>query len=1836
MKSVVWFLVLPVAILAGSLPAPAALAQVGTRVKQTPPSGTAGGTSNVFTDNISGGVTDDGAALNDGSSSTYWSTGGSGSSRIMAATLPDLTGLGTIQWVSVRIKAYVTATAVDTIDIKLCNDANNDGDVADAGEVADGTDAIGTNVSTGTFFPATSETEYWENFYAAPGGTWNQASWQIRVVQADGPDGGTTVDNVLRITEAWIVFRHGAPGSNPETLYVDFTSGSDSPSATSGQGSSSYPLLTLKEATVDVPSGGSISNGWTILVQGTGSSTVECPIKNKITTATYPLVIKAASPFRPLAPTSDNVFLIQSTNYVTISGFEIKPANNKWGVYIFRSCNNINIENNIIHPASAATLNDGVFGIIIYNTGTGFTVDSVKITGNVIYECGGDGTNGGSAISLDSANTPTITNVTIQNNILFNNEREAIEIESNANVNSGINIYNNTFYNNATNTSTPDALPLVNADVAVGANVDSGAVQLKNNIFFTTDSAHSYIYVAEKADISGANTSGNHYYNSSGSGTSHRWYVLDNSAPCNDAVTVLTDWQGSSCGINGDSGATTGNPQFVSTTSGSEDFHLLSRYGYPTGVAKTVGVLINTTPTTWARSATTDSPAIDGGGTTLTLADTVGSRTYTTELEDNGNATDRGAYGNTKSASKSGSLASNYWTGNGATALSNTITMTNGSTTVTGSGFSSEVAAGDKIRLDREGTWYTVSSVTNDTTLVLTSAFSGTTSTGAGSLLDSAWGNHGNWAHGIPGDISSNPPTSATLDLWGNVYIDASDAGAALVPDPSATNTSPTVKAAAYAGNVTLRTGTLVLNASQTLDVRGSWLKYPTTPTLTANSGSKVKFTAQSADSDPTLDPGGSSTSDDFADLEIAMNSARTLTFNSDTNTTVVAQGTLTVTSGTLRVAATSSAGRTLDLQGTSLSHTVASGATLNLRSTDNGSGTARDASLLLGNGSSLAVSGTLRSNRLNPYDVGTAKINASAGGSNTYGLSVTSTGTLTLEDFSISNLDGSGLVINNGATVNAVNYGTFTTSATNTLFLDLSAVTFSNRSKLPWSLLGLTFTASAGDNIKTGLDTPIVYVSGSGTRFGESYDNDPSEMIARSDGRVRWVSNVVDIVGGSSYSSLRAAVQAAGADTARLRVSVNFPLNEAIDFDTATTSNRAPIFENAVLAPMSGYGSYALNNSDATDRGILRNGLILKGGVKDLKKVDNCTVFDPFSATAIEIRHCASVRNGLLESGTVTTDSTVDASTETLSAANSVDDSSNPVFFHPEALDFHLKAGRAGTNIGPGSGASDAWAVADDFEGHTRTNWDKGFDEYIASAGGVDSTPSGVSSTILGEIADFRFVFRTDAGTDKDQIYAVTRKGSSSRNNMLVVLDRVPSSGILTQRATFDAGATNSIVSLSHFVIKTGSNPEVRLFLVLDVNDDGDGDGVMAVIDTGGTGTFTASSPPIDTTGDVQSDANAANWYYANSIYLDKSFDSDGTADGINNWDLGSTIAGKISNLLVVRVSGGSSSGGTTTSDLRRQDLAVFTVSDATLYKINADPLDTTNYGKKVWGSGAATFEWRAPLWTLPRFTDRQIWVAISNNSNSDNAMCATLPWGSSTPSITARWKVNSGDGTATDEDSAPYGFLMKFQGIGTGEQTFVYLAPNEATSNAYVKAVRTGDTIDGTTAPYWKTSNLGDTTRYNRSRPTRPLPLSAKVLFVAVGDRVHKIKDDPGWGGTTAPTNGSGGQMWDSTDTDGPFPTDSTMRTRAGNISTRLEYSRVSSDTTYIAWGTENGYIFIMKVRTDADTTAGNESLASGFPYVVPGDRIVDVRTSFDSLTTWSFIFSTAGGRVLKFKVP
>lgn len=115
--------------------------------------------------------------------------------------------------------------------------------------------------------------------------------------------------------------------------------------------------------------------------------------------------------------------------------------------------------------------------------------------------------------------------------------------------------------------------------------------------------------------------------------------------------------------------------------------------------------------------------------------------------------------------------------------LTGTLTFTNGSATVTGSGtaFSTELEVGDYIILDADETWAEVLSIESDTSLTLTAVYAGTGGSGAGSEV---WGFEDKYIQ----TALSLPWNDNKLDSGVEVAIQAqSDDGSSITVDGSIT-----------------------------------------------------------------------------------------------------------------------------------------------------------------------------------------------------------------------------------------------------------------------------------------------------------------------------------------------------------------------------------------------------------------------------------------------------------------------------------------------------------------------------------------------------------------------------------------------------------------------------------------------------------------------------------------------------------------------------------------------------------------------------------------------------------------------------------------------------------------------------------------------------------------------------------------------------------------------------------------------------------------------------------------------------------------------------------------
>jgi hypothetical protein len=196
------------------------------------------------------------------------------------------------------------------------------------------------------------------------------------------------------------------------------------------------------------------------------------------------------------------------------------------------------------------------------------------------------------------------------------------------------------------------------------------------------------------------------------------------------------------------------------------------------------------------------------------------------------------------------------------TALAANATFTNGSTTVTCS-TTSGPNVGDSIRLNSDGSWYTVTAVTANTSFTISTAYTGVTGTGAGAYISqAAVGNTSNnytstaVGSGVSGVSNANPSTITTSSahglIVGQVVVIASVGGAtgangtwvvATVPSSTTFTISLASSPGVYTsgGTVSLaNTFTQLVNGSPTQDpaVGGgiTGVTNSTSPTITTSS----------------------------------------------------------------------------------------------------------------------------------------------------------------------------------------------------------------------------------------------------------------------------------------------------------------------------------------------------------------------------------------------------------------------------------------------------------------------------------------------------------------------------------------------------------------------------------------------------------------------------------------------------------------------------------------------------------------------------------------------------------------------------------------------------------------------------------------------------------------------------------------------------------------------------------------------------------------------------------------------------------------------------------------
>ncbi|MFH1442357.1 MAG: hypothetical protein ABIH18_10015, partial [Candidatus Omnitrophota bacterium] len=150
------------------------------------------------------------------------------------------------------------------------------------------------------------------------------------------------------------------------------------------------------------------------------------------------------------------------------------------------------------------------------------------------------------------------------------------------------------------------------------------------------------------------------------------------------------------------------------------------------------------------------------------------------------------------------------------TPLTGTITFTNASTAVTGSGttFSSELSPNDYIWLEADQIWMTVASVASDTSLTLTAAYTGTGGEGAGYLKS--------------GSLSSGN----RLSVDGSNYVDLTNNGDSVIAAAECYPIAAGDSAVTISGFTTNATNYVHIYAPAAYTHTGKWVDYSSCYTI--------------------------------------------------------------------------------------------------------------------------------------------------------------------------------------------------------------------------------------------------------------------------------------------------------------------------------------------------------------------------------------------------------------------------------------------------------------------------------------------------------------------------------------------------------------------------------------------------------------------------------------------------------------------------------------------------------------------------------------------------------------------------------------------------------------------------------------------------------------------------------------------------------------------------------------------------------------------------------------------------------------------------------------------
>lgn len=663
---------------------------------------------------------------------------------------------------------------------------------------------------------------------------------------------------------------------------------------------------------------------------------------------------------------------------------------------------------------------------------------------------------------------------------------------------------------------------------------------------------------------------------------------------------------------------------------------------------------------------------------------------------------------------------------------------------------------------------------------------------------------------------------------------------------------------------------------------------------------------------------------------------------------------------------------------------------------------------------------------------------------------------------------------------------------------------------------------------------------------------------------------------------------------------------------------------------------------SGSVASGVRPNYIALGNVDADLEPLSGFDV-DYIRVTGVPEVTNASLTNTIQEIGDNGTSAISDTTNRVLQLTRKNATVDKQVFVSPALYDFHILKKPASAPTWPwpiDQGKDMSGTYTADFQGQTRpydgdtavnynNNWDIGADEYRQNAG-VDVTPSFVYPGTSGEpwagsIKSFTFLGgrrgTAGAGSSDGNIYAyfVTAGGGAdpSQDNTLRLF-QIGAWGSPTNVEITTASnrlkAPGTVLMLTY--IHNGSE-DIRVYCVVDRDQDGRGDAIWAVQDTGvNSGTIfkeAISGASFDFTSRTSTDpATTAGW---------NNWGTSGTGDDFDNTPSGTQGVrdygpGRILNLVGVQIPGA------TTGSPRRLWFAVEkddhpTLSAYTkvLYCVDADT------GTTLWVQNGTTWDYRPfpSIFPSPIVTGGVTFSGLAPGEASGYDVCkmagimdTASPFTMPTLTAVRALPAANGDnpnGTALDVGVNYAGDASTFY-FATGTTSRIY--KTDASLNM------TGWSNDG---PVTGVSVRLDTATSESTNTPVQIVWASNYYYVGAGKKLYRL-------GATDGRKQSG----DAVGTSGYVDSNDWPLTMNGPLSTYIfNDSSLTMGGTVLYFGTAAGGCYAMQANDSGDGVNGLDGaggIMSGWPYLVPGQRIVGI-TSLNGIV----YFATDQGQIYGF---